>query len=222
MAEMNFELIRDAIETLFLNYAAGEFRTIGAQTRAQSAEEVQDKNRSVEVYYSSGDFPKSRGSLSGPMMHEMTFKIDLAASKASEVDLATLENPVSTPEEKALALSALKEARRLADRSLDELWRLVWQILMAASSIDLEMEDKKIGSRWLNNFRKDPPTNYGDLVVVTATADFTCNFEEETTGLIPTTPDPVEIDGTLQVTGDIDTGVMDETGKAGVLVENPA
>jgi len=220
MAEMNFELVRDAIEDLLISKAGTDFRVISAQTRAQAAEEVKDNNRSVEVYYSQGDFPQGQGSLSGPMTHEVTFKIDLTASAAAKGDLATLENPAATPAEIAAALTGFKKARIEADRSLDELWRLVWQALMAASSIDLEMS-RKIASRWLTNYRKDTPITHGELVVLTGSADFTCKIEEETTGLIPVTPDPAEFDTELQVTHDPD-GVIDDKGKAGVYVENPA
>lgn len=223
MDPMRFEGVRDALEALLNTYKSTDFRVIGEQTQAQGAEEVEDDLRSVEVYYSEGDFPKAAGSMPGPLTHEMTFKVDLTASAAAEGDVATLEAPGSTSGERAIALAGIKRARRQADRSLDVLWRHVCQILQAADSVNLEVDTDtwRLSSRWLGNYRKDEPISYGELVVITGSATFTCKIEEDTTGVIPVETASTEYDLNLEVTHD-EEGVMDEEGLAGVANVPPA
>jgi hypothetical protein len=210
---MNFRTIKQAVIDLLGTSAAGRYRTIGFQEQGKAATEIEDDDRSVEVYYSAGGFPKSKGSLTGPVQHDITFRVDMSASKASVVDLAVLNNDLSTPAQKATALSARQEAAKLADDSLDELFDIVYQVLMNAENVDLGLSFP-VYNRWVNNFQKSDPILRGDLVVLTASIMLDCSIDERLDG----------DEGTAGSVGDIhdveldirDENDVSDEGKAGV------
>ena len=178
---MNFETIKANIVTILGAGAAGRYRTIGNQQQRDSAKLNVDDSRSVQVFYSAGTFPKSGASLRGPIRHEMTFRIELVASKAATVDVATLESSTSTAAQKATALAALQNAASLADDSLDDLFSVAYNVLMDNSDLDLG-PGIVVSSRWVGGFRKDAPHPRGDLVTMVGSADFTCSYFEELSG----------------------------------------
>ena len=210
---MNFRTIKEAVIDLLGTAAAGRYRTIGFQEQGKDATEIEDSDRSVEVYYSAGNFPKSKGSLTGPVQHDMTFRVDMSASKASTVDLATLNSDLSTPAQKAAALAARQEAAKLADDSLDELFEIVYQVLMNAENVDLGLAFP-VYNRWANNFQKSDPILRGDLVVLTASIMLDCSIDERLDGDTGTAGSVGDVhDVTLDIRDEND--VSDE-GKAGV------
>ena len=214
---MNFRKIKTNVITILGDAAAGRFVTVGYQQQKTSAKEAKGNNRIVRVYYRVGDFPKEKGSLNGPVMHDMDFAIELTASASAKADVATLNNEASTPAQKAAALVGLKEASEEADKSIDELWEIVYQILMDARNIFLG-DDPEVANRWIPNFRKDDTLDDGELVVITGNASLTCSIDEQVTGDTPVEGDKV-FTTTLQSNYD-DAGVPIDD--AGVIVDqNP-
>jgi len=207
---MYFRQIRDAIINVLGNAANGQYRVLGYQERTNTAEEVLDTDRLVQVYYSRGNYPQSSAALRGPYNHKMVFKVQMEVSKMTEVDLSVLQNPTATAEEIQAAWLALKPAEQAADEALDELWDYVFQAVMDASQIDFGLSFE-IGSRWIDNFVKESVLPRGEYAVLTATAEITCNIDEVTSGLQPV---PLQY-------GDIDVVLDgDDYGKAGVAIEN--
>lgn len=204
---MEFRKIQNAIRRLLAQNADGEFNVIGAQKRGKSADEVSDKGRLVEVYYSRGEFPKSGASTTGPTNHNMTFRIDLTVAKATEVDTETILDPNKSAGEVARAMAAARESDLLADESLDDLFDHVYQIIMDARNIDLGLDKGSVGSRWLQSLTKDEPLEKGNFTVITGSMVLSCSAKEP-------------VDGYSGVAGEvIDIGVdieTDATGKAGV------
>jgi hypothetical protein len=211
---MNFQLIRDSVITLLGDAEAGRYRTIGYQERSQGATEVLDNNKTVQVFYSGGEFPKSAASLTGPYQHEPTFELVLTASKATSVDLAVLENPASTEGEKAAALAARQEAVFLVDRSLDNLFDDVYNEIMDARSLDLGMPSP-IGSRHVPRYDKGQPQQYGQYVILTGSMQVTCKIDERAAGLEGTAGTTMDVTLEVHQPG---SSAADEA-KAGVLVE---
>jgi hypothetical protein len=203
---MEFIAIRNALIALLGSNAAGQFRVVGFQQQAQGAKEVLDLGRSVQVFYSEGSFPKSGGSPSGPYQHEMTYRLELAVSKAAEGDIATIENPTSTPAQIATALAGMQDSAQLADESFDEMVELIYQIIMAADHIDIDLSDP-VGNRWLGSVKKNQPIPRGALVVLTGEMLFTCKMPEQVTGLAGTPGEIVSTEIEIE---------EDDVGKAGV------
>jgi hypothetical protein len=207
--------VKDAIIDLLAVKAAGRYRTIGHQKQEQSAKEVKDSNRSVQVYFSNGDFPKSGGSLTGPFKFDITYRIDLTVAKAAVGDLAVIQNPASTPAQLATALSNIQEATALADESLDELYEIVFQILEDAEQVEFGLELGTVSNRWISNLDKHEPTERGSLVVLTGIMQLTCSVVEYVIG-----DQGVDIDDPyydVEVISNDQNGVPDPEGKAGTL-----
>lgn len=211
---MNFRKIKTNVITILGDASDGRFVTVGYQQQKTSAKEAKGTNRIVRVFYRDGNFPKEKGSLNGPVMHDMDFAIELTVSASAKADVATLNNELSTPAQKAAALVGLKEASEEADKSIDELWEIVYQILMDARNIFLG-DDPEVANRWIPRFRKDDTLDDGELVVITGNASLTCSIDEQVTGDTPVPGDKV-FDTTMQSNYD-DAG--DPISDAGVVVD---
>lgn len=187
---MNFEILQSNIVTILGDAAAGRFRVIGYQSIVDDANEYLDSQRLVRIYYSEANFPKEMGGIAGPIMHDVTFEIELMVSKSAEGDLATLDNPSSTPTQLQTALANVKNAEQLANNSWDELFGIVYQILMDARNRDLNMDIGIIANRWIDNPRKNEPGRIGvipgmsggKLVLISGSMQLTCRLEEPILG----------------------------------------
>ena len=210
---MKFREIRDSLITLLGNAAAGRYRVTGYQEHVKAADEVVDNERSVTVYYASGNFPKEKGSLRGPNMHNMTFNLELTVASPAKADLTA-----SSPAELATSLANLERAAYLADRSLDELFDIIYQVVMDAQNIDLGMSDTDpVADRWIGDFDKNEPIDRGDFFLLTGSAVLTCAISEDVTGETPTEAN--EFSTTLETKAQEDSAEQDSA-PAGVLVTN--
>lgn len=179
---MNFRVVNQAIiDTLGLS-ANGLFRMTGYKGQGKSAEEVKGNLRQVQVYYADGDFPKSSGRQTGPTQHNMTFGIGLTVSAPATCSLSAINTPGATSGAIATALAAMSDASHNADILIDELYELVYQILMDGRNLDLNLPVGTISNRWVTKLQKDDPNTKGDLVVLTGVVTYTCNTVESPAG----------------------------------------
>jgi hypothetical protein len=197
---------------------AGRYQVVGYQKQGTSAIETNANDRLVQVFYVSGSFPKSGASLQGPIRHEMTFRVQLTASRAASVDLSVLENPSSTDLQKSAALAAVTRAASLADDSFDELLSAVFGVILDNRDLDFGM-DPPGASRWIQGFSKNPPNKVGGYVTITGSFDVQCNYFEALSGAEALN----DVGGVIQPTTiDVDVVNDDDTNtKQGVQVDNP-
>ena len=208
---MLFRKVKQSITNNVLGPAEdGRFQTIGFQRQTNDAEDSLDSLRHVQVFWSSSDFPKRGSGLQGPYKNEISFRIEMSAAKAAEIDLEILNDELATAAEKATALASFQEAADLVDDSFDELFDIVFQIIMDARNIDLGMPEGVVAERWISQAKKDDPIPAGELAMLTGSAVLTCSVSEQAPG------DP-GVDGakTIDTIIDIDG---DDTEKAGVKV----
>ena len=209
---MNFRTIKNSIINILGTAEAGRFRTVGFQRQTKSGEEVINNNRLVTVYYSSGAFPKRAGRNTGPVQHDITYRIELTVSKPASGDVSIINNPSSTPAAIAAAIEAIQEAAQLADESIDELFDIVYQILMDARNVDMGLSVGIVTNHWIDSIQKDEPRPKGDLVVLTGSANLTLRTSEQVTG-DPGTPGA----NIIETISDIKDNIPNITG---VLIDN--
>lgn len=178
---MVFELVRDAVETLLAENQSTFFRTIGEQKQSTDAEQVKGNLRTVQVFYSEGDYPRDSNNYI-QVRHAITIQLLYTVSSPAKVDLSVLDDPEESAANKQAALLAASEGSRLADRLMDELRRMVSQIIMDPANIELGLDPYVVANRWLNNFRKSEPIDKGNLFILTGTETFTCIVDETFTG----------------------------------------
>ena len=205
---MNFRIVKNAVQDLLDNNAAGRFRVIGKQVMSKSADEVLNNDRLVQVYFSDGSFPKSAGRMHGSKTHDITIEIDMTASAGAVGDLSILDNPDATAIQKAGAIAAIREASDEADTKIDELIDAVYNILLDARYEGLLLEKGIISSRWIDRIQKDTLLERGEFVVKTANMKYTCRVQEYVSGDIGNTPATVTIDSITPNDGDTGTGVL--------------
>jgi hypothetical protein len=208
---MNYRTVKAAMVTLLGEEAESRFQVVGFQRETKSADEFLDNNKTVQVYYIEGSFPKGAAAVRGYKQHDITLNIDMSASAAAEADLTVLDSSTATPEQKAAALLAVREAAELADIALDELIDAVYAIIEDARNTDLGLGIGVIANPWIDTIKKNTTLERGDLVVKTANMRYTCRVEETVLDDIGNEPDPAVFNTTVKA-GD--------TEGAGVIVEN--
>ncbi len=216
---MAFRTIKANLVTLLGTQAAGRYRVLGFQEMGKTVEVVNNTDRLVEVYYKSGDFPKSGGSMFATTKHGMTFRIDMSVSRAASVDLTVLNNPASTPVQIAAALTAFDSAKELVDDSFDELFDIIYNILMDPRNQEFGGVKYSVGSRWINGVDKDEISPRGEYAILTGTMRITCSAPEELTGEVGTAGDEVDLELELNAPGTADDGSEADTGKAGIFLD---
>lgn len=208
---MKFRTIKAAVKTLLTDSASSRYTVAGSQRQTKSAEEVIDNSRLIQVYYQRGMFPNRGGSISyGVKDHEITIKISFTVSKAASGDIATLNNSESTAGQIQTAIANIAFASDLCDDSIDELFDIVYQVIMDARNINLGLSADIVSNRWITDFQKDDPLPRGELIVLTGSCNLTCKAAEVVTGETPKTGKII----------DTDLEIKDDLGdNAGVLVD---
>lgn len=208
---MNFRTIKSAMVTLLGDQAKSRFQVVGYQRETKSADEFIDNDKTIQIYFSDGNFPKGAGFVRGHKQHDITINLDMSASAAAEADLTILDSTTATAQQKATALLAVREAAEIADIALDELIETVFSILEDARNTDLGLPIGTVANQWIGSIKKDTTLAHGDLVVRTANMKYSCRTEETVLGDTGNEPDTAIFDSTLTA-GDTDG--------AGVKVEN--
>ena len=178
---MNFELLRDGLEATLIANQGSLFRTIGSQKQSTGAEEVKGILRTVQVFYNTGNYPRGKSGRQ-KFEHDTGFQLEYTVSSPSKADLTVLNDPGASAPALQAALLASSEGTRLADRLLDELRRIVTQILMDPVNQDLGLTKYLVSDPWLSNFRKNEPLDKGGLIVLTASEMFSAVVTETTAG----------------------------------------
>lgn len=200
--EMKFEELRDSVTTLLESYATGRFRVIKGQVEDIPADQLKGVNRVVQVFFGGGDFPKGK-STKIDLQHDFEFSVQLYVAAPCKGNKAVLESDTSTAGEKSAALLAVTGSQVVADRAMDELIRMVVQIIMSPTNEQLGMPmldsngdpvtnynqgRKQVSSRWLSNIRKSQPIDRGNLVVIPAIMTLSGILDETVTGVTPNDP----------------------------------
>ena len=204
---MNFRNIKASIVEILAAGANNCFVVVGHQRQGTSAEEQTGFGRTVQVFWSASDFPKSSGSIGGDRNNDATYRLELTVAAPAQGDVRTLTNPNASAAVKAMALLALNEGSAVADDSLDELVELVYQILSDATNKDMGQAEGVVSNPWVNPAQKDDPLFEGELVVLTASMFLTLRTVETITGLTATAAGDIQ-----NTTLDIVDDDVEETG----------
>jgi len=187
---MAFRIVKKSIiDNILAPNQKDLFRVAGHAPPELGAEAVLNNKRLVSVYYQDGDF--SRGAITRPN-HEMTFHIDMMIAADSKVDLLVLEkefeNGEIQKEAYADSLSELKAAENNADAIMDELFNIVYQLIMDKRNQRLGVDrfdppvNLPISNRMIRKFEKGSTMPKGNLVMLGGQATLTCRADEKLIG----------------------------------------
>lgn len=198
---MNFRVVTQALIDTLGASANGKFTVVGYRGQVKDAEEIRGEKRRVQVYYSDGNFPKSKGRQLGATQHLPEFSIELSASAAASGNLAAIDTPGATTQQISAAMDAFQNASYRAGVAFDELLEMVYQILMDTRSFDLNLPKGTMSSRWIESMHKDGAQSAGSLVVQTGRIVYTCQTVEDVVG-VAGTPMTTGIGTVLDISGD--------------------
>ena len=207
---MQFRKTKKNLITILGNAAHGRFRVVDHQVQVIDSTEILGDKRRVQVFFGEGDYDKGKSAPTGPTQHDVTYRIELAVSAATEVNLAVLNDENATEPQRAAALKCFKSSSKLADDSMDEFYDIVYQILMDGRNVDLGEEGPPfvVSDRWVDGFSKDAPVPQGEFVELTGSIRFSCNMVEEILGDIGTAAGS----GAINITDDINGNGSNNTG----------
>lgn len=199
---MNFRIIQDSIVEMLDANSGNCFRVVGHQRQKKAAEETTNNNRLVQVYYSSGEFPRNSGRAIGEVQHDITYRIELTVTAASEGDINTINDPNAHSSEKIAAMESFTTGAARVDESFDELLELVFQILLNAKNIDMGQPVGTVSNRWIGQIQKDTLEPRGEFVVLTGSLALTLRTPETILGEIPVAAGDSPNDITIDIQGD--------------------
>lgn len=179
---MNFRVVKNAVRDLLGNAAAGNYQVAGFQRQEKRSEAYTGNNRLVQVYFKNENFDANKSKYNGPTIGDVSISIELTVSAPSRADLTVIDNPASTQQQVQDAMALLIEASQEADDEIDELFELVYQVLMDARNIDLDLPIGTLSNRWVSSLSKDTTNPRGQLVVLTGSVEFSCRVEENVLG----------------------------------------
>lgn len=188
---MEFINAKNAVVALLEQAAAGRYRVVSFEPLPTDAKDFQGNNRTVRAFYSGGSFPKQ--GLTTPAMHDISMTLELVVTASSETDLGVLDDPASTPAQKALAMSGTTPAALLADASFDEFISILWNVIMEPKNQWLGLAKYVIGNRWISKVQKDRLIPVGEQCILTGFIELEFNIEETSVG---ETPHPFEYNET--------------------------
>jgi len=222
---MAFEVIKKSLIENVLQPVQGDlFQTLDFPMPHLGSDGVLNERRKVAVYYAGGKFG---GGLKKPF-HNITINIEMTVAADSKADLLVLEKTLPEPEAQVFrrdALAQMKLAEARCDALLDELIRIVYQIVMNAKNRDLGVDriepssPVRVQGRMVTAVDKTEPMRAkegGDLVRMVALMTLECRADEVVDGAVPIGPpagEKSEIDLELELNDDTVT-------KTGVFVEN--
>lgn len=188
---MEFQnLVKSVVENVLGKNERGRFRTVGYQRQDTDAQENLGLDRSVQVFYAGGAFPKSAGRARGTTMHDVTLRLELTVALEPEGDTQTITDENATESEIIAGLKAFQNSSQEADRLLDELWAIVYQILMDANNVNMGLlppddqpSAQMVANRWVDGFQKDDPIEQGGAMILTGKALLTARVAEAIIGV---------------------------------------
>jgi hypothetical protein len=215
---MMFETLRDSVTALFQANEQGLYVTIDKQEQVRAAEEFKGTLRTIQVFVQTID-PED---ITRPQFeNNVTFGLFLRVAEPSTGDVATLENPLSTPAEKQAALLAADPGSDNANKSWDELLRIATRIIMSPLNEDLGLPEFTVSNRVLKTARKDQPLDYGNLIVLTGSAFISANVTEIMDGVTPVAMDDPAVKVKPDFTTTTDGDDVEEPSKLQIDIENP-
>lgn len=198
---MLFETLKCNIVNILGDAARGRFQVIGYQRQRKAASEVLGCNRMVQVYFKTGNFPKSAGRNTGPVQHDITYFVGLTVAMPAKGNLSVINSDSATSAQVVKALTEFQEGADLADKSLDELAGIIYQILMDPRNFNMGFSKGTMANRWVNSIEKDDPPAQGEYVILTGVMPLTMRAEEQITGASLGLRSSV-YDGVLDIDGD--------------------
>lgn len=193
---MEFQVVKDKLVEVLGAGSNGLFKVIGYQKQGYAGESLKGINNTVQVFYDSGNFPLTSAPYSLEIKHNLNFRLELMVAAPSTGDIDVLNDPDSTDQERADAIAGIQNAAGVADAKLDNLFAQVWRILMKAQNIDLTLPKYSISNRWIPSFRKDKPSERGELVILTGLVEYVCSVKENVEGLTPIDLESNEVENT--------------------------
>lgn len=193
---MMFRHVKDwIVDYLGRNASRNGFRVVGFNDSDIDASQLRGTSRLVQVFVRSGEMPAKSSPFVGPVVHDVSVAVELLTACASSVDLSVLESETATPAQIATALAASQKAAQLADEDFDELFEVVYRLLMANDVQDLGYPGE-VSRRWSPSWKKAAPLNRGESVIIAGSIEFGFQVSESLTGLYPVTP---TADGAIRV-----------------------
>lgn len=182
---MYFRQIKTALEQLLIDKAAGRYRVQGYQIQTRSPEEVEGNNRLVVITYDQGDFPGQGYRSGGSVDHQASYRVALYVSSGSIADIQEITNAENTNGQRQTSLSVTIPGHKIIDDSIDELFEIVFQVILDREDTDLGLGSEAFDKLIISQYQKDDPFEMGGKACISASFQIQAKLNEEITGADP-------------------------------------
>lgn len=166
----NFVAAKKALQEFLSSNSNGEYYVVGHSLQKKNAQEIERRgSKMVQVYITGVSPDRYVSSRNSETTVKCTAIIRMTVTASIEMDLATIEDPNSTPEQRALALADSYDAAAKADDEMDELFGHMFDLVLGA---DGEYHGSgpenpyQIADSWGDDFTKEEALKGGSLVVI--------------------------------------------------------
>jgi hypothetical protein len=145
----------------------GKYYVVNAQKQSENSKELRGR-MSVQVFHQSGVFNEDKSTANSTTYYDALAAIKLTVSVPCKVNLAVLDDPGSTDQERIDALAEMLDGENEADTQIDRLFSYIWRLTLGGPGqrFGLNKKPYTIANRWGKDFKKDKPFKSGSLVVL--------------------------------------------------------
>jgi len=182
--QMVFEIVyRSLVNNVLGPYAKNRFRLLDYPMAIEGAEGTLDELRSVSIYMDT--FKVKTGSFRKPEP-DIKYNLDFLVTADAKADLAVLEQNFEQNQADIYfrAIHEMQDAKTRANALMDELFRIIYQIVMNPLNDKLGLDRMnpnpgiKMGDRDITDYHKGVVYSRGNKIMLEAQAVLACNFEE--------------------------------------------
>lgn len=163
----NFQLAIAQLKKFIADGANGNYRVIGFGKQAKNTAGFEGIKQ-VQVFHAGGSFDRSTGKVTGEQTYVCSAVCRLTVAEPATCDLSVIDDPDSTNEERIQALIENSEAEERADLAIDDLFGMLFDLIMGGDGRDFGTVTNtiQISDRFGEDFKKELPQKVGSLVTI--------------------------------------------------------
>lgn len=186
----NFVSAKKALQEFLSNNSNGEYYVVGHSLQKKNAQEIERRgSKMVQVYITGVSPDRFVSSVNSETTVRCTATVRMTVTASVEMDLAVIEDPQSTPAQRASSLADSYDAAAKADDEMDELFGQMFDLVLGADGeyFGSGAENPyEIADRWGDDFRKEEAIKGGSLVVINGYFDISFTTQDIPNGDTPT------------------------------------
>jgi hypothetical protein len=170
-----------------------KYYVVGYSKQRKNAEDIEGRvsGKLVQVFHSGGSFPRDENGNNTESTYDAVATVRMTVAASSKIDLAVLNSPSSTDQERMDALEEGDYAEQEANDAMDDLFGDMFDLIMGGNGEWFGGAEYSISDRWGHDFKKETALKKGSIVVVNGYYDIGFKTREIPVGDTPIVGDKI-------------------------------